>query len=269
MTLQNLARNLIYGLLSRLTGPGRGVRVILMYHSVGVNALNSVRRTDYEAQMEMLVERFTTARVSDLFRASPRDADNVVCVTFDDGYLDNYEVALPVLEQLGIKATFFVATGFLNGRMPTSVGEVPMMTSDHVRELANLGHEIGAHTKSHLRLTTIPLEAARREVAMSKEYLESLLGREVVSFAYPRGAFDEQVKTLVDSLGFRVAVTTREGLVGSDPDWLALPRVWISRTLSAGAFKAKTSPAVEWYARFRALGQRASGLVGGGQSVRR
>jgi len=253
MSVRNWARNAIYRLIYSLAGPGQGVRVILLYHSVGSDAPHSIPVSAFKQQIRLLAESFKVVRLCDLPEAMASESSNanITCVTFDDGRRDNYDCALPVLEYFGIKATFFITTGFLDKAFPTFAGEYPMMTCAQVRELAALGHEIGAHTTSHPKLTKVPLETARAEVESSKRFLEDLLGGEVVSFAYPKGDYNEAVRALVRLLGFRMAVTIHEGLVSESPDWLMLPRVWISNTLDMGAFRAKTSPSVDWYARLR------------------
>ena len=250
MMIRNMMRNGIYRLLHAIVGSGQKVHVILLYHSVGGDAPNSIPISTFERQMAFLAERFRVVplrRFAETTTAEPF----VACVTFDEGYRDNREVALPILEWLGVEATFFVATGFLGNVFQTFAKPVPMMTPAQVRELAGLGHEIGAHTVTHPRLTKVPLPKARAEMADSKKSLEDLLGTEVVSFAYPKGDYNAAIKDTVRAIGFRFAVTIREGLVGDAPDWLTLPRVWISDRLSMNTFKAKVSPAAEMYARIR------------------
>jgi peptidoglycan/xylan/chitin deacetylase (PgdA/CDA1 family) len=241
-------------LLYALTGPGRGVQAILLYHSVGRNAPHSIPLPLFEQQMEILAQHFQVERLNRWAAtfASALPLTNTVCVTFDDGYRDNYESALPVLERLNLKATFFIATGFLNKSFQASEGAYPMMTSAQVQQLAALGHEIGAHTVSHERLTTIPLHTARAEVQGSKAFLEDLCSREITSFAYPKGAYNEAIKTLVATLGFRAAVTTREGLVSGRTDRLSLPRMWrATNKMPLRVFLAKLSPAGHYYAQLR------------------
>ncbi len=254
VSLRDLARNTLYRLLYSFTGSGRGVRVIPLYHSVGSETPHSIPLQAFQRQMEILAERFRVVRLCDLEKAmtSEPSETNLACVTFDDGYQDNYEVALPILERAGIKCTFFIVTDFLGKAFPTYAGERKLMTATQVRELSALGHEIGAHTLSHPKLSRVALETARAEIEGSKCFLEDLLGKKVVSFAYPKGDFNNEVKAIVDSLGFGSAVTTRQDLVNAHPDWLALPRVWVSGKLNIGAFKAKISAATRWYSRLRA-----------------
>jgi hypothetical protein len=72
-----------------------------------------------------------------------------------------------------------------------------------------------------------------------------------VSFAYPKGDYNEAVKALVGALGFKFAVTVREDLVDKEANRLALPRVGISSNFDMSVFAAKVSPAARWYARLR------------------
>jgi peptidoglycan/xylan/chitin deacetylase (PgdA/CDA1 family) len=243
--------------LRAATGPGRGVRVIPLYHSVGQPLENSLDRDVFTRQMSLLAERFRVVRLCDL-AAAMTDAGpaNVAVVTFDDGIRDNHEVALPILERIGLKATFFVTTGFVGGRISTSAGQCPMMTWSQVRELARLGHEVGAHTVSHPKLTQVSPDVAAAEIGDSKRALEDAMGAEVPSFAYPKGRLDDRIASMVGEAGFRWAVTTEPALVGSSPDWLQLPRVWIDRHCAPGEFLAKVSPAETWYRRLDRASRR-------------
>jgi peptidoglycan/xylan/chitin deacetylase (PgdA/CDA1 family) len=252
MTARDFAREAAYRLLYSVGGSGNGIALILLYHSVGTKVPHSIPAPIFKRQMETLAKRFQVVRLCALDGEIAKSAKaNIASITFDDGYQDNYEVALPILERMGFQATFFVTTGFLGKFFPTSAGQYPMMTEAHVRQLAALGHEVGAHTITHPKLTKVSLTMAKAEVNGSKEFLEDLLGCPVVSFAYPKGDYNETVKELVRQSGFLFAPTVRAGLVGSHPDWLALPRVWVSGRLSVRGFEARISPAIEQYEYFR------------------
>ncbi len=251
--LRDWCREAIYRSLYLWTGQEGGVRAVLLYHSVGGRGPHSVGLEAFKSQMELLRERFHVVRLCDLAGTMSRERPetNLGCVTFDDGYRDNYEIALPVLDQCGIKATFFIATGSLGGAFRTFAGGVATMTRDQVRELAKLGHEVGAHTVNHPKLTQVSRETASEEIGQSKAFLEQLLGTHIDSFAYPKGDCDQEVKELVQQAGFAQAVTIREGLVDGESDWLALPRIWVSARLSLKGFEARLSPATTMYRRLR------------------
>lgn len=253
MSLKDWAREGVYRLIYALTGPGQGVRAILLYHSVGSQAPHSVPLSIFQQQMELLMERFKVIRLCDLPKAiaSYPSEVNLACVTFDDGYQDNYEHALPVLERFRVKATFFIATGFLGKTFRTFAGELPMMGETQLRELVALGHEIGAHTVSHPKLTKVSPEEAYREIANSKQFLEDVLQCGVLSFAYPKGDYNSITVNLVRRCGFQIAVTIREGLVSSQPNWLELPRIWVSNKLGLKSFEVRLSPATTIYSYLR------------------
>src|SRR2546428_7257687 len=131
---RRLVRNGAYRVLHTLTGPGRGVRVILLYHSVGTDEPHGIPPAAFREQMQILSRGFRIVRLCDLkgaLTSTPTDA-NLACVTFDDGIRDNYECALPILEAFGIKGTFFVVSGLLGKSPPSRFGHRPRMTASQV-----------------------------------------------------------------------------------------------------------------------------------------
>lgn len=113
MALRDWAREAAYTFVYALTGPGQGIRAILMYHSVGAMPSYGVPLPAFRDQMRFLAAHFQVVRLCDLPAApegGPPDA-NVAVVTLDDGCLDAHELALPVLEELGNKATFSSSQG--------------------------------------------------------------------------------------------------------------------------------------------------------------
>jgi peptidoglycan/xylan/chitin deacetylase (PgdA/CDA1 family) len=250
--MRSMVRNAVYRLLYSITGSGQGIRVILLYHSIGIDGPHSVPLPLFEQQMKIVAKQFQIVCLRDLPSTitSVHADTNIACVTFDDGYRDNYNYAVPVLERLGIKATFFVTTGFLGKCFPTFAGNFPIMSVPELRELVRTEHEVGAHTVSHQKLTKLAPETARKEVVDSKQRLEDLLGSRVVSFAYPKGDHNQTIKELVSAVGLKLAVTIQEGLVHMMPDWLALPRISIHPSLGLVPFRAKLSPSIEKYQQF-------------------
>lgn len=231
----------------------RPIQEILLYHSVGDSVSTAVPRSAFRLHMRRLKRKSNIFPLRDLRRPTPATTNqNVTVVTFDDGALDNYTVALPILEEFGIKATFFIVTGCIGGTYKGTYFQTRAMSKPQLRELASLGHEIAAHTESHPRLAEIPLREAREEMVRSKRCLEDLIGLPVASFAYPFGQFNEELRRCAGEVGFSFAVTMKEGiLTGGEFDWLALPRLGIERSTTIVQFMAKTSYAFERYERFR------------------
>jgi peptidoglycan/xylan/chitin deacetylase (PgdA/CDA1 family) len=215
-------------------------------------------------------------------------------ITFDDGYADNHQIALPILQRHGLSATFFIAVGFLDGgrmfndtvietvrrcvepaldltrlglsqydlqslaakrqAIPALLNQIKyqplaqrldtvhamaeiaqvalpddlMMTAQQVKALRAAGMGIGAHTVHHPILARLEPDAAEREMADSRDYLQELLGEPVTLLAYPNG----QPKTdyrcehvdMARRLGFQAAVSTAWGVARRDSDLFQLPR---------------------------------------------
>jgi peptidoglycan/xylan/chitin deacetylase (PgdA/CDA1 family) len=244
------AKDLIYGACWFMAGRRyHGVRAILLYHSVGSIVPLSVSRRDFERQVAYLKDHFYIVRVRDLPKDLAKVKANwpIACITFDDGLLDNYEYALSVLENYNVKATFFITTGSIGKTHRTFYGEQPCMNAAQLREVASLGHEIGAHTITHPKLTRVTPQLAWQEIVGSKIALEDILGEAVLSFAYPKGDYNESVKGMVREAGFWFAPTTWEGLLDNAIDGLALPRISINPTMGWIQFRGKLSPGLEFY----------------------
>ncbi len=240
--------------LARLRPPTHeATGVILTYHSHAKASPWGVGIAGFERQVTYLAERFRLLRLQDLPSVLDDPSDPVACLTFDDGYLDNFELSLPVLERYGAKGTFFLIASALGGRLRGG-GREALMTADHARELVARGHEVGSHTLTHTSLTTITVEDARREIADSRRVLEDLVSAPVTAIAYPFGRYDTTTESLVRDAGYRRAVTTREALIPDDPDWFALPRVSVNRDVGAIQFRAKLTPALAVYESWRGRG---------------
>ncbi|MEL5849240.1 MAG: polysaccharide deacetylase family protein [Candidatus Igneacidithiobacillus chanchocoensis] len=210
---------------------------ILMYHNIQLAPPGARLRSLYVSprrfarQMRLLA--WAGYRGVSLADAEPylrgERQGKVVAITFDDGYRDNLQHALPVLQQWGFTATCFVVSGALGACNRWDAAELrvekPMMTAAELRQWADAGMEVGAHTRSHVRLPTTPAAEAQTEIAGSKTDLEALLGRAVRSFCYPYGDWGPRERDLVAASGFAMAVSTRRGRAQVGDDLLTLPRI--------------------------------------------
>jgi len=168
--------------------------------------------------------------------AAGRSTRGQLVVTHDDGYLDNFENAMPVLEDVGIPATFFISAGL----MGTDVvpfwdrdveADLGWMSWDQVREMHARGFTIGAHTSTHVDLGRVDGEEARRELVESRRQLERELGVQVDLFAYPFGGADninQANRAHVRDAGYRCCLSCHGGLPREGADVFDLPRVPIS-----------------------------------------
>jgi peptidoglycan/xylan/chitin deacetylase (PgdA/CDA1 family) len=129
-----------------------------------------------------------------------------VCMTFDDGFEDNYTYLFPLLKKHQVKATVFAA--------PRSVfvGK-PMLTPAQIKEMADSGLvEFGGHTLNHIKLTAVPEEDAEKEILAGKTYLESITGKPCTSFCYPFGQFTDRDIALLKKHGFKCSFTCEKGI---------------------------------------------------------
>jgi peptidoglycan/xylan/chitin deacetylase (PgdA/CDA1 family) len=135
-----------------------------------------------------------------------------VVITFDDGFANFYEMAMPELARYGFSATVFVISGHVGGRNdwaapPPGLGLRELLTWPQIAELSAAGIEIGAHTQTHKDLRRLPAREVEAEVVNSRQEIESRLGRPVESFAFPFGGVSRESLAVVRR-EFRAACTT-------------------------------------------------------------
>lgn len=127
--------------------------------------------------------------------------DRSVILTFDDAYADLVEHALPVLERRSYPATVFVSTGLVGKTIqcsPKAPGAtLPIMSAEDIRKWTSRGVLFGAHSRSHVDLTSLDSQTAASEIRDCKSDLESMTGRPVTSFAYPYGKRNDEVESFV------------------------------------------------------------------------
>jgi peptidoglycan/xylan/chitin deacetylase (PgdA/CDA1 family) len=171
-----------------------------------------------------------------------------VCVTFDDGYLDNLEAAAPILRELGIPATVYVPTAVIDGEASYTwfADPPPAMTWDDVGRLIEGGLiDVQPHTRTHARLPRVDDEAAREEIVGAKRDLERHVPYEATSFCYPAGLYGEREVALVREAGYRAAVTTHPGVNRGGAPLEALNRTLVFGDDGPDLFAAKVAGHVD------------------------
>ena len=195
---------------------------ILTYHSLDDSgSVISMGKDLFERQVRDLASRgFVGIPLHELLKGWDDEKalpPRPVVLTFDDGFRNVYEHALPCLTELGFRATVFPVAGWL-GRdnawpsQPPGVPRLPLMNSAQLRELVAAGWGMGAHTVDHPFLTDCADSRLEEEIVAGRHRLEDLLSTEVDTFSYPYGAVDERSfaiarKTFGAACGVRLAMT--------------------------------------------------------------
>lgn len=154
-------------------------------------------------------------------------------LTVDDGFVDNYELMLPLLKKYNFKAVVYVVTGETYNRWDVEANEnpdkpFPLMSSEQIKAMADSGFiEIGGHTLSHPFLSKLSHAEQKREIEQNKCELESIIGKKLTSFAYPYGDLDDNSKAIARDLGFDFAVATNSGPLAFHQDLYQIRRIAI------------------------------------------
>jgi peptidoglycan/xylan/chitin deacetylase (PgdA/CDA1 family)/GT2 family glycosyltransferase len=222
--------------------------VILMYHAIGQPGEHAseyvVPVKQFARQMAWLMRLgYHVLGLEDLVRFrhdGHLPPERSVVITFDDGYRDNVTVAMPVLRRYGFTATVFAVSGAL-GRTNEwdPAGELAgraLVSADDLRELSRCGFQIGAHSRTHARLTELPPKAMEDEVVRSRTDLEQAIGRPVVTFAYPHGLHDPETEAAVMRAGYEGVCTSEPGANDPAVPATALRRIEVRGTDPLFAF---------------------------------
>jgi peptidoglycan/xylan/chitin deacetylase (PgdA/CDA1 family) len=214
---------------------------VLMYHKISPDPKSGglgirVTPASFEHQMQYLAKNgYHTVLVTELTDFIKGDqilpAKSVV-ITFDDGYLDNYKYAFPILKKYGFTATVFLVADYIGKTNEFDVAKKlepvnRLLGWNEIDQMSRYGITFGAHTLNHTSLTDITLPEARYEIENCKLVLEEHLKTPTEAFAYPYGHYNSQLEEIVRESGYTIAVTSDQGLVtyGSDP--YAIKRVRI------------------------------------------
>ncbi|HDZ77016.1 MAG TPA: polysaccharide deacetylase family protein [Candidatus Omnitrophica bacterium] len=230
--------SLVIVVLVLLNIPVRSAYVapILMYHKIdAAESLISkiaISPETFQRQMEFLYRNkynvIPLTELIELISKGEKIPHNTVCITFDDGYENNYTKAFPILEEYNLPATIFIIVDF--------VGKPGYLSRRQLKELGDSKTiTLGSHTSTHPVLTKIDKKYFKKEIVDSKGRLDIRVAKSVELFSYPLGAFDENVRKAVIDAGYSGAVVTNLGKDYPRDDIYALRRVRISES-SANMF---------------------------------
>lgn len=229
--------------------------LVLCYHALSGDWPASLSTTPerFEEQVRTLLAR--GYRATTFTRAvGERSGGRSLSITFDDAYRSVFELAFPILRGLGLTATVFVPTSFVDTGAPMAwpgidqwLGgpferELIGMSWDELGELSQAGWEIGSHTHTHPHLPELGDDALAEELVVSRRVCGERIGRPCASLAYPYGDHDERVVAAAAAAGYRAAGTLPARFHAAEP--LRWPRVGVYGSDDLRRFRLKVSPTV-------------------------
>lgn len=227
---------------------------MLCYHAVSPTWETPLAVTPeaFDGQLTMLVKRgFKGAKFTDAVLHPPHR--RTLAVTFDDAYLSVLARAGPTLSRLGLVATVFVPTAFMDTRRmllwngldhwadTPFADELQGMCWDDLRSLLALGWEVGSHTRTHPRLSELDEEAALVQLVESRLECERRLGAPCTSIAYPYGNADERTIAAAAKAGYVAGAWLSSSLARDGS--LRWPRIGVYRGDGPWRFRAKLNAA--------------------------
>jgi peptidoglycan/xylan/chitin deacetylase (PgdA/CDA1 family) len=220
----------------------RGRIKVLMFHSISKSGLyfnNSVSESGFVHQLKYLSKYYSILKLSQEGNVSGYDPQKVnVLLTFDDGFIDNYTTAAPILAQSGLSGVYFVlGECLLNGSTPqfiksrfgqlsTNEAYSTFMTKE-ARKMIEMGMTIGSHGQQHLDYSKIPFDDGLKDASDAKTNIENEIGMPVALFAFPWGKFQERHLDELKTVYQRI-FTTQHGF--NNPDDFVFYRNEIANT---------------------------------------
>lgn len=225
--------------------PGSIVKIpILMYHNIaevpeGINVYRSLYVSPASFARQMALLRMLGYRGMSMAEAMPylrgEKEGKIAVITLDDGYVDNLESAMDALRRYSFTATCYAVSGYLgqyNAWDDARLGiRKPLMSAGELHAWHGGGMEVGAHSRTHVRLSQCTDSRLRDEIHGCKAELEDRLGIRITQYCYPYGDYDERTVDAAREAGYAAATTTDRGRAQTGPslDLWRLPRIQVAR----------------------------------------
>jgi len=232
---------------------------ILVYHSLDQScSVLSTSPSIFAQQMRILYETgvkvVSLSEVANAIQTCSTRTNEVV-ITFDDGFRNIYDHALPVLRTYGFPATVFLVTDYCEKTnswpgQTVRLDREPLLRWREIQEMSRAGISFGSHTRTHPDLRNLSIDEVEEELVSSKKTIAHATGHPVDTLAYPYGGYNTAVKRLV-TRHFRLACSTRLGFVKQDSDLFALERIEMYYFQSLWLFRHLFSPTTAAYLELR------------------
>lgn len=205
-----------------------GAAVALMYHALeddgntpeGQDPHYTLSRAAFAAHLAAVAQAGGGASARDWLRSASTPA----LLTFDDGHLSNYRIALPMLLESGMTADFFVN--------PVNVGQPGFANWTQLREMADAGMSIQSHGHEHVYLTSYGPAALRDNLLGSRKAIEDAIGQAVTLLAPPGGRMPARLGDVARECGYERVLSSRPGRISPRGNGMVLPRMSVTATTS-------------------------------------
>lgn len=212
---------------------------VLNYHSVAIDPGNIVviSPDKLEEQMAYLHDHgYTPLSLEAFIRllegdTSEKAPEKPILLTFDDGYIDNYEQAMPILAKYGFPATLFVSPGMTE--------QDGYLNWEQIKKMQAGGWDIQPHGMSHPHLPKLTADEQAYEIVEARKLIEEHLGTKADIFCYPYGERNKTTLKLLKQHGFRYAFTIDQGFATNEQSPFLLKRLFVNGEEDLQAFESK------------------------------
>ena len=175
-------------------------KYVLSYHSIG-NHYFSTRKSNFEKHLLICKKTFSTDFISNFNKPKSK-----FYITLDDGYIDNYTVAFPLVKSKKQKLNIYISTKYIGKTFSFSrtKGLYQVLNSDMISEMADSGFvEFGSHCHNHLDLSKLSKIKLEYEIEKSVDILEKIINKKVTSFAFPFYKINRKANSILKKLGIQ------------------------------------------------------------------
>lgn len=213
---------------------------VLNYHSIGDEPGNTLvlRPEKLRSQMDYLAKNgYTPLSLQDFLdvlegrKAAP---PKPILLTFDDGYADNHDLAMPILQEYGFPAVLFLSPG--------SMREDWYLNWEQAKALQSAGWAIQPHGMTHPHLPQLSAKQQAEEITEASRWIEEQLGEKAVVFCYPYGEYNRDTLKILEETGFRYAFTIAQGRTTSEQPRFQLKRIYVNGEQSLDTWRRSFAP---------------------------
>lgn len=242
---------LILLILYKISSPfmKKGEIIVLMHHSIGPGDWPfAVKPETFRWQIEYLKKSgysfISATELAGILKGHDPIPRRAILLSFDDGYRDFKEHALPILKEFNLPSIVFVHANRSEEKLDNNLS---LLSWADIRDIKQYRVEIGNHSYSHLNLKTLSSEDLRTEIKKAEAVFQEEISEHPKFFAFPIGGYNQEVVNCLRENNYEMAFTINPWLVKKENDRLMLPRIGIIKETGQIEFMARTTRANDWY----------------------